>query len=460
MRDIPCNLKTRLDEVVDDAFGAGGFVGLATALVVDGEIAWFKGLGYSDVEKRSVPDRFTTSRVASITKTFTATSILRLRDAGMLELEDPLLLHVPEFTTARALAGTLEGVTIKRMLTHHSGLSTETPVPTWEKPEFPDAASILDALPDSEVVIPQDSQWKYSNFAFGLLGEVVHRLTGKPYTDYVASEILKPLGMEQTSFNVEDIRSGRMATGYLPALEPHGEVRLAPYAHMRGLSSAGQLHSNAHDLAKWIGFHTGAVKSDVLDGRTLDEMHRPVYLEPDWSRGQALGWRAMRRGYNVYLEHGGGIHGYSSQVLFNKPSRVGAITLSNVWPPVGMSDLAAALMDAALDELEDTALPPEPPAPETSLPDGIEEFMGGYFAEPYMAVELLGTGASLAMRPVGRDTNRLHAPCDLAAGSKDGGVKLRVVNGRGAGETLDFRRRDDGEIDGFLLGGFYYRRTD
>ena len=346
MNKVPPKLASQLDEIVEKSFDPERDAGLAAAIVDNGEIAWFTGVGHADLESRRTPDQLTTSRVASITKTFTATAILKLRDAGMLELEDPLVLHIPEFAAARALAGTLEGVTIKRLLTHHSGLSTEPPLPTWAKPKFPEIGRIIDAISDAEVVIPQDSQWKYSNFAFGLLGEVVHRLTGKSYTEYVGSEIIRPLDLDYTTFDIEDVGPGRIATGYIPAVPPGSDLRKAPYAHLQGLTSAGQLHSNVHDLARWIGFHTGAIESSVLGIQSLDEMHRPVYISADWSWGQALGWRAHRRGERVYMEHGGGIHGYSSQVVFNKPARMGAITLANVWPPPPRDSVAMGLLDA------------------------------------------------------------------------------------------------------------------
>ena len=459
MNQVSPELASQFDEIVEKNFDHERDAGLAAAIIVDGEIAWFKGIGRADLEAGRPPDRLTTSRVASITKTFTATAIMKLRDAGMLELEDPLVLHIPEFAAARALAGTLEGVTIKRLLTHHSGLSTEPPLPTWAKPEFPGMDRIIDAISDAEVVIPQDSRWKYSNFAFGLLGEVVHRLTGKSYAEYVGSEIIRPLGLDYTTFEIDEVGPGRMATGYVPAVPPGSGLRNAPYAHLEGLTSAGQLHSNVHDLARWVGFHTAAIDSPVLGRKSLDEMHRPVYISPDWSWGQALAWRAHRRGDRVYQEHGGGIHGYSSQVVFNKPARMGAITLANVWPPAPRDSVAMALLDAAIDAAGDRGSGQKPESPGPELPQEIDKFTGAYFAEPYVAVDLTRQGNALRLEPGSADTMNLHAPCDLAVGRAGGGLEIRVVNGRGAGEVLDFQFGPDGTVTGFLLGGFMYEKT-
>ena len=459
MTKVPPNLASQLDEIVEKNFDQQRDAGLAAAIVVDGEIAWFTRVGHSDRDSQRPPDRLITSRVASITKTFTATAILKLRDAGMLELEDPLVLHVPEFAAARARAGTLEGVTIKRLLTHHSGLSTEPPLPTWAKPEFPDIGRIIDAISDAEVVIPQDSQWKYSNFAFGLLGEVVHRLTGKNYAEYVVSEIIRPLELEYTTFNIEEVGPGRMATGYIPAVPPGSSLRKAPYAHLKGLTSAGQLHSNTHDLARWIGFHTGVFESPVLSKQSLNEMHRPVYISPDWSWGQALGWRAHRRGERVFLEHGGGIHGYTSQVVFNKPARMGAITLANVWPPPPRESIAMELLDAAIDAIGARGTGEMPKSPGPELPPEIDKFLGSYFAEPYVAANITRQGNALRLEPGSQDTMPLHTPCDLAVSCAGEELEIRVQNGRGAGETLDFQVGPDDSVTGFLLGGFLYEKT-
>ena len=459
MNKVSPEFASRLDQIVDKNFGDVRDAGLAAAIVDNGEIVWFTNAGYADLESRRQPDQLTTSRVASITKTFTATAIMRLRDAGMLELEDPLVLHIPEFSAARALAGTVEGVTIKRLLTHHSGLSTEPPLPTWAKPEFPDIGRIIDAISDAEVVIPQDSQWKYSNFGFGLLGEVVHR------THRQELHRLRGIGNHQAArpelhdFNVEDVGPQCMATGYIPGLEPGSSLRKAPYAHLEGLTSAGQLHSNVHDLAKWIGFHTAAYDSPVLSRQSLDEMHRPVYISPDWSWGQALGWRAHRRGELVYLEHGGGIHGYSSQVVFNKPAKMGAITLANVWPPPPRDSIAVELLDAAVDALATSQIVAAPESPGTELPLEVDKFLGSYFAEPYVAVELTQRGNALRLEPGSTDTMRLHAPCDLAVRSAGEGLEIRIVDGRGAGEKMDFQFGPDDSVTEFVLGGFLYKKT-
>lgn len=178
--------------------------GLAVGLIRNQELAWFGGFGLVDLEDDCKPDQHTIARVASVTKTFTATAIMQLRDDSHLELDDRLVRHLPEFAPARAIAGTIDGVTIRRLLTHRSGLVTESPTHGWGALNFPSREEVLDKLPETSIVIPEDSAWKYSNLAFGLLGEVVFRITGVPYTEYLHTNVIQPLGLESTVFDPTD----------------------------------------------------------------------------------------------------------------------------------------------------------------------------------------------------------------------------------------------------------------
>ena len=229
----------------------------------------------------------TISRVASITKTFTGTAILQLRDLGQLELDDPLLVHMPDFTIANALRGTLEGVTLRRLMTHYSGLRTEHPLTDWNAPSFPTGEELLGNLSDIDVVIPQDSQWKYSNLAVGLLGHVIEAISGMPYERYIYEEITGPLGLANTRFDLDADQAALKANGYSHPLPGESDLRDASYASLQGISAAGQLHSNVEDLAKWMSFQFSSGRqthpSKVLSASTLAEMHRAVYLSNDWS---------------------------------------------------------------------------------------------------------------------------------------------------------------------------------
>ncbi|MDP6667436.1 MAG: serine hydrolase domain-containing protein, partial [Dehalococcoidia bacterium] len=166
------SLEPRIAGLASASMAQDRIPGLSVGIVRGDSLAAYHSYGTQQVGADLPPTPQTISRVASITKTFTATAVLQLRDLGQLELDDPLLVHLPDFTVASALRGTLEGVTLRRMMTHYSGLRTEHPLTDWDAPSFPTAAELLSNLAEIQIVIPQDSQWKYSNLAVGLLGQV------------------------------------------------------------------------------------------------------------------------------------------------------------------------------------------------------------------------------------------------------------------------------------------------
>lgn len=453
--------KTSISAIEDLAaatLARHGLPGLALGIVGAEGLLWSGGFGVVDLDGTDRPDENTIARIASVTKTFTTTAILQLRDAGLLGLDDPLQRHIPEFDQVQERGGTVDGVTLRRLLTHRSGLVTESPVKGWGHLHFPSREEILTALPQTQVVIPRDSAWKYSNLGFGLLGEVISRLGGSSYDDYIRVNILQPLGLISTVLDLTDTLRQRVFCGYdLPAFQDRPEP--AAYAHLNGIAAAGQLHSTVADLARWVAFQfrgDGGVRdgSQVLDGQSLNEMHRPQYVEPDWSAGQCLGWRATRVGDRVYHNHGGGIHGFSTQVWFDLASRAGAIVLINVWPPPGGQDLAQQVLELLLGGTEKEAVEPQGFEP---APAELVRFLGHYCAAPGIHVHIEYRDGQLCLTgPSGRSYS-LHAPAVLEATADTG--QWRVRGGRAAGETAIFEFNESGSVAGYALGGFLFRRS-
>ena len=451
------DLIDRVDQIVHVRMAERNLPGVALGIVGFDGLLWFRGIGRVDLDRSATPTVDSVARVASVTKTFTMSAILQLRDEGRLRLDDSLTAHIPEFENVVVQAGRVEDVTIRRLLTHHSGLVTEPPTPSWDALAFPSIEQILEHLSKTEVVIPQDSAWKYSNLAFGLLGEVVHRVSGQPYVDYVQENLLDPLGMSSTAFDLDAGLRKRFLTGYKPSrFEDRPSV--APYAHLAGLTSAGQMHSTVADLAKWVsvqfrldgGPRAGA---QVLAGETLAEIQRPQYVSPDWSTGQCLGWRAVRVGDHVYHQHGGGIHGFATQVWFNVPERVGIVLFVTLWPAQVDSDIAREIMEllVAINPVEARAsVPPEP------APDALRRFLGSYRAEPGIGVEVVYRDGALRLDAPAGSRYSLHAPAELEPTETEDA--WLVIGGRGAGERAIFRFDEDGTALNYALGGFVFRR--
>ncbi len=188
---------------------------IAAAVVRDGETIWETAVGAADVTaaRESTPD--TQYRLGSITKTFTAAAVMQLRDAGKLDLEDTLDVHIP---------GAAHRPTLRRLLSHTSGIQRETQDDAWLSRRFAPAEELVATLGDAEQVLPPGARFHYSNLAFALLGIVVERASGQPYADYVRTRLLEPLGLRRITFEPEE----PAAVGYLVEDYVEGVARRGP----------------------------------------------------------------------------------------------------------------------------------------------------------------------------------------------------------------------------------------
>ncbi len=459
MSSPEANEKIRMwEEYVEEVRLEHRIPGIAVGIVCGSELAWFQGFGETEIGSGKVPDEHSVFRVASNTKTFTAMSLMILQESSMLSLDDPLLLYIPEFTSAAGIAGDLEDVTLRRMTAHHAGLTTEHPATDWDGTSFPSMQTMLDRIDEVEVVIPLDSAWKYSNMAYGFLGEVVSRLSGQSYERFVESEILSILGMEETTFENALVSEENRVVGYSQPSPGSHALRVAPYSELNGLASAGQMMTNVADLTKWLA-HAVRFESDdgpsLIGTRSRREMLHPAYLDDGWTTGQCVGWRATRSGERVYHGHGGGIHGFGTQTMFHGPFQTGVIVLTNLWPnPVSVS-LAQNLLDAVIedwDEMPSVSTEVKHEVPASDEGSKLREYEGVYYTEPGFWTRLTAVSDDeLHMGGHEASPYLLHAPASAKL-MDDGSFK--VIGNRGAGEKFAIQ---DGE---FRLGGFNYHCLD
>jgi len=451
----------RLHELVALKHAEAGLPGVVAGIVADDGLAWFSGQGRADLATDAAPAERSLGRVASVTKTFTATAILQCVDRGLVSLDDPLEQHLPEFGAVKERGGGRRvDVTLRRLLTHRPGLVTESPLTRWDGvlgPDFPTSTALLEALPETAVVIPADSASKYSNLAFALLGEVVARRTGVPYAAHVQESIFDPLGMADSCFEPDEARARLAMTGYSPGWLSDVPTP-APTTSLRGITSAGQLWTNVADLARWTAFQVRG------DGRTSDgkrilstssheESFRPLHVEPDLDQAQCLAWRLNRVGDHLFHNHGGSVHGFNTSVSFHRPSRTGAIVITNLWPTTAAAELCWSLLEAAIGGPTRRAWPRRDTPPPTPLPDALRPFTGRFRAEPGVLVDVVWRDGALRFH-VDPGRYSLHAPAWLEpVEGRDGAFVVR--SGRAAGEEVTFAA--DGAT--FELGGFRYERA-
>ena len=224
--------------------------GLVYGVVKDGKLAYVKGIGVQNIaDKRAVtPDSL--FRIASMTKAFTALSILKLRDDGKLRLDDLAEQYVPEMKGWTYPTKDSPRIRVRDLLQHVGGFVTDDPWGDRQQvlPQDEFTKMIAAGVPFSRV--PQ-SQHEYSNFGYALLGRIVANASGMPYTDYVRQTILNPLGMTRSGFDAPKAPKARYALGYRWENE---KWTAEPEMVDGAFNSMGGLQVSANDYAKWVAF--------------------------------------------------------------------------------------------------------------------------------------------------------------------------------------------------------------
>ena len=366
-----------------------------------------------DAGVEATPD--TQYRIGSITKTFTAAAILQLRDDGLVDLDDRLGDHLGETPHA--------GPTLRRLMSHMSGLQREVPGEIWESLRPPDREGFLASLADAEQILAPGAHWHYSNLGFALLGEVVERVSGRPYREHVEERLLAPLGLERTSFEARPPAArGYLVEAWSDALRPERDVDLS------GTASSGQIWSTTGDLARW-GTFLAHGREGVLAADSAAEM-RAVQGMMDterWSVGWGLGLELVRRGDDVWVGHGGAMPGQVAALMLRPQARAGAAVLTNSGAFPSPEGLALELAEKAL-ELEPHE--PEPWRPADAPPPEVAELLGSWWSEGYEHVLRWHDGrlvADLLAAPEYRRRS-VFAP--------EGRDRWRVAEGRERGELL------------------------
>jgi CubicO group peptidase (beta-lactamase class C family) len=427
--------------------------GAAAGVVLGDELAWDLGWGCADLATGRRPDARTPHMIASLTKTFTGTAIMQLRDQGLLDLDDPVSRHIPELRPNDA-AG-LGKVTVRRLLSHESGLMGEPPGADWGTGDYGAIAETLTRVDEIAARIPPNTQCKYSNLGYQLLGEVVARISGMPYVEYVQQRIFDPLGMTSTSFTPDAELASRCAVGYLPATFA-GDFRPAPV--LRNLTSEAGLWSTAEDLARWIGlqFRTAGGEPDgaqVLRGATLAEMQTARYLsDAAWTEAWCVSWYATRRGESIWIGHAGMLDGFTSYAGFLPAQKLGVIVLVNngVAEP---TDLALRLGEVVAG----VARRPPTATLAAPVPDGLRDLPGLYVNERWgMVFRIEIEWRDGALRVSAPDQT---SPRRTLAQTGDRDV-FTIEGGRDAGETAVFLRAADGRVRAVRLAYSTYARLE
>jgi D-alanyl-D-alanine carboxypeptidase len=316
---IPAEVKAKIDAAANQILQASQVPSASIAIVKDGHIAYLQAYGQARLSPAMDATPQMHYSIGSISKQFTAATVLLLAQEGKLTLDDPVSKYLPDLARAK-------DVTIRMLLSHTSGyqdywpedyVMTSMMVPTT-------AQHILDVWAKKPLDFEPGTQWQYSNTNYVIAGRIVEQVSGMPLIDLLEKQIFLPLGM----VNVWNSDASR-----LPATDPTGYERYAlgpprpsPQEGAGWMFAAGELAMPAHDLALW---DISLIDRSLLSPASYTQWFTPVLLKSGANTKYGLGVFLDEKDGHAYIEHSGEVSGFVSENLVYPNDRAAIVVLTN-----------------------------------------------------------------------------------------------------------------------------------
>jgi len=387
------------------------FPGYAFGIMLDGKLVFSGSGGYADIEKKIPATTQSMFRIASMSKSFTSLAILKLRDEGKLKLDDPVYLYIPEMK-GQKLSKDAPEITIRQLLTHSAGFPEDNP---WGDRQLADTDAELIAMIKKGISFSNAPgiAYEYSNMGFAMQGYIIKKITGIPYSDYIAKNIWQPLGMTQAQWEYSKVPANELAHGYRWI---NGNWREEALLHDGIYGAMGGMITSIESFSKYVALHQSAwpVRNDAETGpvkrSSLREMHQPwrfIGLNPNYkypsgracaitsAYGYGLNWSHDCEG-REYVAHSGGLPGFGSNWRFLPEYGLGVILFANVtYAPTTPPNFAVLDTLIRLAKLQPRQLPSSTILTQRRdelvklLPDFTNAVNSGIFAENFFADYIL-----------------------------------------------------------------------
>lgn len=363
-----------IDQLYKDCAAQNHLPALVYGIVVEGKLIHTGNLGYTDVASKNPATAQSAFRIASMTKSFTAMAILKLRDEGKLKLDDPASLYIPEMKNLKYVTTDAAVITIRHLLTHAAGFPEDNP---WGDRQL--------AVPDEELLTLYQKGisfsndpglgYEYSNLGFATLGYIIKKVSGKPYQEYISENILKPLGMTHTYWEYTKVPKEQLAHGYRWV---NTEWVEQPLLHDGSYGAMGGMITTIADFSKYMALHLGAwpprddQERGPLKRSSIREMHFPWNLSglngtAKTSTGRLCptvtaynyGIRYAKDCDNrIYVGHTGGLPGFGSEWTILPDYGIGIVSFANLtYARAGVVNKQALDTLLALSKIKPRQLP-------------------------------------------------------------------------------------------------------
>ena len=352
------------------------FPGFVYGIVADGKLVYSGSFGYTNVEKKIPATTASAFRIASMSKSFTALAILKLRDAGKLKLDEPASTYIPEMKNLKYPAADAPVITVRHLLTHAAGFPEDNP---WGDRQLADTdKELLDLIQNVSFSNVPGVAYEYSNLGFALLGKIITNVSGKPYQQYINENILKPLGMNDTYWEYTKVPAEKLALGYR---WQNNQWVIEPLLHDGSYGAMGGLITTTEDFTEYMDLHlsawpaNNAKENNILKRSSLREMQtagmfsglntrfrypngRPCPLASIYAYG--LGWTKDCDG-KVWVGHSGGLPGFGSQWRIFPDYGIGVVSFANLtYAGTGTINLAVLDTIIKMADLKPMTIPLSP----------------------------------------------------------------------------------------------------
>ena len=334
-----------VDRIVGEFAMRNHIPGAAWGIVIDGELAHVGATGYRDLDTKSPVTPDSVFRIASMTKSFTAISILKLRDEGKLSLDDPAERYVPELKSLMYPTSDSSRITIRNLLSHAEGFPEDNP---WGDRQLADSEQQLTDMIRGGIPFSNAPgvAYEYSNYGFAILGRIVSRVSGMPYTDYVTANVIRPLGMTSTTLEPSKVPADRLAHGYRWEDERWKDE---PLLANGSFGSMGGMLTTVADLSRYVAAFLAAWPPRDGDEqpplrraslREMQQVWRPASAAVTRDASGALQMTSGGYGFGLRISqtctfpfvvaHGGGLPGFGSQMRWLPDYGVGIVAFANL----------------------------------------------------------------------------------------------------------------------------------
>lgn len=408
--------KTYLSWMIPQQMAKFNTQGLSIAIVDDQQIIWMRGFGFADTAGNKPATAQTVYRIGSISKLFTATEVMKLAETGKLDIDQPLNAYIHNFNIGNRFPNSAP-MTLRAMLAHHSGLPSDYLKGMWvQNPES--LAQLVTDLNQDELAAPPQTQFKYSNLDYSLLGRTIELTTHENFPDSMQHDLLDPLGMTYSSFQLTSKLRGLYSKGYRDGRE-------VVIPGLRDLP-AGSMLSNVADMSQFIKFVFADGMADgqqLIQPGTLKQMFTPQFpgLPLDFGHQIGLGWMLSGRdvpGAKQVAWHNGGYPPFFGSLLLLPKQKLGVVVLANSDETKNFADqVAIKAMELTLQAKYNIPLPPngEPTFKIQSVKvqrPMLEHYTGDYVvfgqATPITRngpdLEVNAMGNTLRLVPIAQDT--------------------------------------------------------